>query len=166
MNNTNGATTYCYRDAEALERHEEAVRVAREGGDAWMAATGLMSVGRSARRLGDLDRASAVHSEALRASSRSRTHGAVAACLDAFAALAGDRGHHVLAARLYGAEEAIRERGRFALWPTIRDEHEAGMQATASALGDAAWERARAQGRTLSQDEAIAEALRPQVATG
>ena len=70
------------------------------------------------------------------------------------------------AARLFGAEEAIRERARIAPWPTIRAEHEAGMHATASALGDDAWARARAQGRTLSPEEAVAEALRPPIATG
>ena len=91
--------------------------------------------------------------------------------MDAFAALAGDRGHHVRAARLYGAEEAIRERARIAPWPTIRAEHEAGMRATASALGEVAWARARSQGRALTYDEAIAEArasaaLRPAIATG
>jgi tetratricopeptide (TPR) repeat protein len=154
------------RDAEALERHEEAVRVAREGGDAWMVATCQTSVGRAARRLGDLDRASAVQAEALRGFVALENAWGIAVCLDAFAALAGDRGDHVRAARLYGAEEAIRERGRFGLWPTIRDEHEAGRQATASGLGEAAWERARSQGRTLTQEEAVAEALRSSMPTG
>jgi non-specific serine/threonine protein kinase len=154
------------RHAEALDRHEHSLRIAREGGDAWMVPTCLMNTGRAVRRLGDLDRASALQAEALRSFVALENPWGIAACLDAFATLAGDRGHHVRAARLYGAEEAIRERGKIALWPTIRDEHEAGMRATASALGDAAWERARSQGRALPQDEAIAEALRPPIATG
>jgi hypothetical protein len=95
----------------------------------------------------------------------------IAVCVDALAALAGDRGHHVEAARLYGAEEAIRAQARIALWPTIHAEHEAGMKGTASALGEAAWAAARAQGRMLTQPEAIAEArastaLRAAIATG
>jgi hypothetical protein len=45
------------------------------------------------------------------------------------------------------------------------------VQATVSALGDEAWERARSHGRALTQDEAIAEAhaaaaLRPTIAAG
>jgi hypothetical protein len=57
-----------------------------------------------------------------------------------------------------------------ALWLTIRDEHEASMRATASALG-ADWERVHAEGRALTQDQAIAEArasaaLPPSIATG
>ena len=159
------------RHAEAVERHERAVAIAREGGDAWMAATCLMGAGRSVRHLGDLDRASALHGEALRTFSRLENAWGIAVSVDAFAGLAVDRGHHLRAARLYGGAEAIRERARIALWPTIRAEREAGVQATASALGDAAWARARSQGRALTQDEAIAEArmaaaLRPSLATG
>ncbi len=152
--------------AEALEHHEESVRIAREGGDMWMVSTCLMNVGRAARQLGDLDRASAMQAEALRSFVALDNAWGVAVCVDAFAVLAADRGHHVRAARLFGVEETIRERARIAPWPTIRAEHEAGIQATASALGEDAWERARAQGGALSQDEAIAEALRPPMATG
>ena len=157
--------------AEAVERHEQAVAIAREGGDAWMLAMCLMSVGRAVRRLGDLDRASVVQTEALRSFVALENAWGLAACVEAFAALAADRGHHVRAARLYGAEEAIRERARVGLWPTIRAEHEAGMEATASALGEAAWARARSQGRALTQAEAVAEArasaaLQPSIGTG
>jgi predicted ATPase len=155
------------RDAEAVERHEKAVGVAREGGDEWMLATCLMNTGRAVRQVGDPDRASALQDEALRSFVALENAWGIAVCLDAFAALAEDRGHHVRAARLYGAEEAVRERARIALWPTIREEHEAGLRTTASALGEAAWARARAEGRALTQDEAIAEAtLHVPVATG
>jgi len=146
------------RHAEAVERHEQAVRVARAGGDTWMAATCSTNAGRAVRRLGDLNRATALQARALRSFVALQNAWGIAVCIDAFATLAGDGGHHVRAARLYGAEEAIRERARIALWPTIRADHEAGMEATASALGGAAWTRARAEGRALSQDEAIAEA--------
>jgi tetratricopeptide (TPR) repeat protein len=158
------------RQAEALEHHEQSVGIARDGGDAWMVAAGLMNVGRTARGLGDLDRASALQAEALHRFVALDNAWGIAACLDAIAALAADRGHPLRAAHLYGAEEAIRARGRIALWPTIRDEHEAGLRTTASALGEEAWARARAKGRSLTQDEAIAEArasatLRPSIAT-
>jgi hypothetical protein len=123
-----------------------------------MAAAGLMNTGRAVRQMGDLDRAGALQAEALRSFVALENAWGVAVCLDAFATLAADRGHHFQAARLYGAEEAVRERARIAPWPTIRAEHEAGVRATASALGEAAWARARSQGRALNQDEAIAEA--------
>ena len=141
--------------------------IAREGGDVWMLAASLTNAGRAVRRLGDLDRASAMQAEALRSFVALENAWGIAVCVDALATLAGDRGHHVRAARLYGAEEAIRERARIALWPTIRADHEAGMEATASALGPTAWARARAEGRALTQDEAIAQAtLQLPVPTG
>jgi tetratricopeptide (TPR) repeat protein len=159
------------RHAEAVDRHEQAVAMAREGGDAWMLAACLTNTGRAARQLGLLDRAGALQAEALRRFAALENAWGIAACVAAFAALAADRGHHVRAARLYGAEEGIRERARLSPWPTIQAEREAGTRAAASALGDAAWERARSHGRTLTQAEAIAEAyasaaLPPPVATG
>ena len=122
-----------------------------------MAATSLTNAGRAVRQLGDLDRATALQGEALRGFQGLENAWGVAVCLDSFAGLAGDRGDPLRAARLYGAEEAIRERSAIALWPTIGSEHDAGMAATAAALGEGAWARARAQGRAMTQAEAIAE---------
>lgn len=146
------------RYAEARERHEQAVGIAGPGGDAWMLAMCLMNAGRATRRLGDLDRASALQAEALRGFVALENAWGVAACLYSFAAVAVERGDHVRAARLLGAEEAIRERARVGLWPTIRAEHDDDMDGTASALGGTAWARARAEGRALTQSEAIEEA--------
>jgi non-specific serine/threonine protein kinase len=156
------------RPAEAVDRHEQSVAMAREGGDEWMLAACLTNTGRAVRQVGLPDRASALQAEALRRFAALENAWGIAASVAAFAALAADRGRHVRAARLYGAEEAIRERARLSLWPTIQAEHEAGVRATVSALGDAAWERARSQGRGLTQSEAIAEALalRPSLASG
>jgi predicted ATPase/DNA-binding SARP family transcriptional activator len=154
--------------AEAVQRHEQAVAMAREGGDAWMLAACLTNTGRAVRQVGLLDRAGSLQAEALRRFVALENAWGIAACVAAIAALAADRGHHVRAARLYGAEEAIRDRARLSPWPTIQAEREAGMRAAESALGEAAWTRARAQGRSLTQSEAIAEALalRPPVASG
>jgi non-specific serine/threonine protein kinase len=155
------------RHAAAVEQHERALSIARAGGDAWMVASCLMNAGRAIRQLGDLDRARTLQGEALRAFAKLENAWGVAACLDALAGLAADQGHHVRAARLYGAEEALRERARVTLWPTIRAEHEEGVQATASALGPDDWGQAHLQGRALTQEEAIAEAmLHPSLATG
>jgi predicted ATPase/DNA-binding SARP family transcriptional activator len=154
------------RSAEVLECHEQSVRIAREGGDPWMLAACRMNVARAARRAGDVERASVVLTEALRGFIALENAWGIAVCVATFAALAADRGHHARAARLYGAEEAIRERTRIALWPTIRAEHEAGGRATASALGEGAWAHARSQGRALTTEEAVAEALRASTPAG
>ena len=157
--------------AEAVERHEQAVAIAGPGGDTWMLAMCLVNAARATRRLGDLDRTSALQAEALRGFVALDNAWGVAVCVCGFAAVAGDRGHHLRAARLFGAEEAIRERARVGLWRTIRAEHDADMESTASALGEAAWMRARSEGRALTAQEAIEEArleapLLPDLATG
>jgi non-specific serine/threonine protein kinase len=153
--------------AEALEHHEQTIGIAREGGDDWMVAAGLMNAGRAARQFGDLDLAGARQAEALRGFVALENAWGIASCVDAFGCLAADRAHYVRAARLFGAEEAVRERARIPRWPTIQAEHEAGVRATVAALGDADWDRAHAEGRALSQDEAIAAATLPgSVATG
>ena len=64
------------RHPEAVERHEQAVAIARDGGDAWMVAACLVNPGRAVRQLGDLERASALQARRFAASSRSRTPGA------------------------------------------------------------------------------------------
>ena len=94
-----------------------AVAIAREGGDAWMLAACLTNTGRAVRQLGVLDRAGALQADALRRFVALENAWGIAACVAAIAAVAADRGDHVRAARLYGAEEAIRERARLALWP-------------------------------------------------
>lgn len=150
-----------------MEHFEQAVDIARPGGDEWMLALCLMNSARAIRRLGELDRASGLQAEALRLFVAVDNAWGIAASLAGFAALAAARGDHARAARLYGAEEAIRERARVGVWLTIAPEHQAGQQATASALGEATWTQARAQGRALTQTEAIAEAtLHSQPATG
>jgi tetratricopeptide (TPR) repeat protein len=146
------------RDAEALEHHERSGRIARDGGDAWLDATALLNAGRALRRLGNLDRAVARHDEALKGFAAVENLWGIAVCLASFAVLAGDRGRHLEAARLYGAEEGIRERAQLALWSPISAEREAGMRATAAALGEAAWTAALSEGRRLGQEEAIAAA--------
>ena len=83
----------------------------------------------------------------------------VAVCLDGFACLAADRGDFLGAARLYGAEEAVRTRAGVAPWRTIRSEHDAGVRAASGALGEAAWADAHAQGAALTDEEAIALAF-------
>ena len=159
------------RDAEAIDRHEQAGRIAREGGDTWMAAMCLMNAGRGAQRLGDFQRAGALHAEALRSFVALDNAWGVAACVDAFATLAADRGHHVRAARLYGAEEAIRERARVALWPTIQAEHEAGIAGDGVCARRGRLGRARVTGPRADPGRGDRRCLRlqalpPSIATG
>jgi hypothetical protein len=135
------------------------VAVALAGGDRWMAAMCLTSVGRAARHSGDLQRAVARHHDALRAFVQLENAWGVANCLAGLAGVAADRGDLLRAARLYGAEHGLRLRAGVSTWQTIRSEHDADVQAVSTALGEAEWERVHSQGTALTDEEAIAEAL-------
>jgi predicted ATPase/DNA-binding SARP family transcriptional activator len=147
------------RHREEAESHERAVAVALAGGDRWMAAMCLTSVGRAARHSGDLQRAVARHHDALRAFVQLENAWGVANCLAGLAGVAADRGDLLRAARLYGAEHGLRLRAGVSTWQTIRSEHDADVQAVSTALGEAEWERVHSQGTALTDEEAIAEAL-------
>ena len=144
---------------EAFESHERSVAIARAGGDRWMTAMCVLNLGRAARHAGEVQRALSLNGEALRAFVRLDNPWGVAVCLDGFACLAADRGDFLRAARLYGAEEAVRRRAGVAQWPTIRSEHDAGVRVAAAALGETAWAGAHAEGAALTDDEAIALAF-------
>ena len=77
----------------------------------------------------------------------STTRWGVAVCLDGFACLAADRGDFFGAARLYGAEEAVRRRAGVAPWRTIRVRARRRRAAASAALGEVAWADARARAR-------------------
>ena len=147
------------RHREALESHERSVAIAQAGGDRWMTATCMVYLGRAARHAGEVERAIALHGEALRAFARLDNVWGVAVCIDGFACLAADRGDFLGAARLFGAEQAVRERAGVSPWRTIQAEHDAGVRAASAALGEAAWAGAHAQGAALTEPEAIADAL-------
>jgi hypothetical protein len=124
-----------------------------------MTAMCMVNLGRAARQARDAERAIALYGEALRTFVRLDNTWGVAVCLDGFACLAAEREDYLGAARLYGAEAAVRERAGVVPWPTIRAEHNAGVRAASAALGEAAWAGAHAQGAALSEPEAIADAL-------
>jgi predicted ATPase/DNA-binding SARP family transcriptional activator len=147
------------RHRDALESHERSVAIAYDGGDGWMTAMCMVNLGRAVRHARDAERATALYGEALRTFVRLDNTWGVAVCLDGFACLAAERGDFLGAARLYGAEEAVRERAGVVPWPTIRAEHDAGVQAASAALGEAAWAGAHGQGAALTEGEVIADAL-------
>ena len=146
------------RHAEAVERHEQAVRVAREG-----ATRGWRPPARRTPGVPSGDWATSIGRAPCRprrfaASSRSRTPGASPSASTRsppwprMAGTTSGRPASTGPKRRSGNGPGSRSGPRSA--QTTRP----ACEATASALGEAAWARARAEGRALTQDEAIAEA--------
>jgi predicted ATPase/class 3 adenylate cyclase/DNA-binding CsgD family transcriptional regulator len=80
--------------------------------------------------------------------------------VECLARLAADGGNHENAARLFGAADAIRQRigvVRFAVYQT---DYDAAITSIRDALGEAAFDAARAEGAALSIEESIAYAQR------
>jgi hypothetical protein len=63
------------------------------------------------------------------------------------------------AARLFGAEEALREAIGFSLLPAQRAEHDRDVAAACTGLGEGIFASTWAEGRALPLDRAIREAL-------
>ncbi|CAN5327349.1 BTAD domain-containing putative transcriptional regulator [soil metagenome] len=78
-------------------------------------------------------------------------------CLMGMAGVAAAEERYELAARLLGAVEGVLEEIQLSLAPADRIEAGRIAAATQAALGDVAFERARADGYTLSLDDAVSE---------
>ena len=80
--------------------------------------------------------------------------------LDCLARLSADAGNHLLAARLFGAAGAARERIGIIRIPALSQGHDEAVDATLEALGQKDFDAGWAEGAALSTEEAIAYAQR------
>jgi predicted ATPase/DNA-binding CsgD family transcriptional regulator len=87
--------------------------------------------------------------------------GSIGNMLTGFAGLAGAQGHWVRAVRLAGACAALRESWQTPVIPLMGQILEEGLDRARQALGEATYAATWAQGRALSLEEAVAEALAP-----
>lgn len=170
-----------YDRARAL--HEESLAVARQTGNRNNITTALRNLGHLALRRGDDERAAAYYSESLQlcrnaeivtvvVDSREPLEGrsgapavlllpgVITECLDGLARVACVRGAYEDAAALFGAAEASLESlgGQLPLWSDIA-EHDRYTAAARTALGDARFAAARAQGRAMTLAQAVDFAL-------
>ncbi|CAA9549561.1 MAG: hypothetical protein AVDCRST_MAG59-1625, partial [uncultured Thermomicrobiales bacterium] len=137
---------------------EEALPLWRGVGDREGTIRSLDMLSLAARLRGDLDRQAALAREVVALSRDLGDSYAVASSLWTAAAIAGERGHMALSARLFGAEEALRESVGFVLDPAFGADYARVVGEVRAALGEgfaAAWET----GRTLPREGAVAEAL-------
>jgi non-specific serine/threonine protein kinase len=139
---------------EALS--EEKFRLHQESGDEMGIADALANLADAACLRGDLGRAVALRQESLRLY---RSHGnrlGVLTTLRGLATIAQASGQALLAARLFGAEEALREALGFVLPPSVLARLQREIEAVRHRLGEEQFTAGWTEGRALSSAEAIA----------
>jgi DNA-binding CsgD family transcriptional regulator len=151
------------RDNErARALSEEALKRAHELGSAGVeiVPTALVNHGLAALGLGEHDRAMGSLVEALVTSQNMGRRPQVIEALEGMASLAGAEGNASRAAHLWGAAEGARETtGILAFSPGEWALHEPYLAAARSRLGEELWEKALAEGRAMSLEEAAEYAL-------
>jgi predicted ATPase/transcriptional regulator with XRE-family HTH domain len=145
--------------ARATTLLEEALANAQALGITWDIPIIMTLLGHLARQQQNYALAKARYREAL---VLYRTFGSptyIAACLDGYAATACAEGHYALATRLCAAAATLREQTQTELLPAQREAFEQVVATAKAALDEPIFEREWNSGTTLTQDEAINEAL-------
>jgi non-specific serine/threonine protein kinase len=143
----------------ALASTEEALALAREMGDWHGETVDMMSLGEIARRRGNLADAVAHLREAILLARRVGDPRLCAETLEYLAMTRAGMGSPRESARLLGAAATLREPIGFPQPLVDKLDTEAAVTAARAAIGEEAWTAAFEAGRTLSLEEAIAEAL-------
>ena len=144
----------------AAALYMDSLEFARELGDRDQLALCLNNLGDVARRRGELSQATALLRDALAVYWELRDPRRCAMVLESLAETAGAAGQGERAARLLGAATALRETiGSLLTAPNLAEVAQAVAEARA-VVGDDTWAAALAVGRTMTLEQAIAEALR------
>ena len=145
----------------AASQLEESLALSRELGDHWNTAFSLYILGMIELQRGDLKRGEALI-EGCVSMGRELEYGFLLAhVLLGLGLVAALRGRPARAARLWGAAEALRERLGLALsrFELVDFGYERGLAGVRSALSEASFEAAWAEGRAMSPERAIEYAL-------
>jgi DNA-binding CsgD family transcriptional regulator len=142
--------------ARAANLYREALELFRSVGHTHGVARALHGLAYVAWKQRDLARALALSREVLLLDWEH--HWPIYYHLEDIADVAGRVGQAELAARLYGAADALRERARRSVEPVFRDEFERDVAVARLTLGDDAFATAWAAGRALAPEQAFAEA--------
>jgi predicted ATPase/class 3 adenylate cyclase len=155
--------------ARATRLLEESLANRRERGEKWGAATVLGSLGWVALRQGDYERMRQFLGDSLALRLELDDRGGMAWCLEKLAEASLLQGpaapapenerYFMRAARAFGAAEALRAPVGSVVDPVDQPEYERNVASLRSALGDAAFSTAWAEGQSLPPGRAISEAL-------
>jgi non-specific serine/threonine protein kinase len=145
--------------AQAARYFEEALSLSRETGHRHSGYLSLRNLALMARD--DPGRAAELYVEALGLADEVGDKADIAYCLEGLAGVAASRGDPERAARLFGASEALLETVGIPLYPHAQDRAsvESALRALRSRLGETAFAAARAEGRAMAPEQAVAFAL-------
>ncbi|WP_394793811.1 ATP-binding protein [Armatimonas sp.] len=139
--------------------HEESLAIKQTLGDRNGIASSLLNLANVAMRQDDNATARGYYQQSLRTRSEIGDKNGMVICLDFFANLCLSEGKPHQAAVLWGAAQALRDEIGSAVPTSIQKGHDHHLAETRKALGDAAFEAAYAQGRALTQEQAIVKAM-------
>ena len=159
------ASLLCEHDS-ARSLHQESLEISRELGDRPGTAASLNSLGNISRDQGDYASARSLYERSLDITRELGDRQGIAYCLESFASLSVGDDNRVLAVRLWGAAERLREEIGSPLAPAEQEEHERAVPAARQALGEEAFDAAWAEGRAMTMEQAIACALDSKAQTG
>ncbi len=138
---------------------EEALAIFREQGEKYIAATAARRVGHLVLGEGECARATVLFQESLRVSRETGHRQGLAESLEGVAAARGAAGQAEAAARLFAAAGALRDAIDLPLSPSDRADLAPYLAAARARLDGAAWDIAWEEGRAMSPEHAVAEAL-------
>ena len=141
---------------------EEGLVLARRTGDRTAAYIALYNLAQVSLARGDYDGAAAIFEEGISLSEQMRDQANLAYFLEGLAVVAGKREQAERSARLSGAAEGQLEAVGAAVYNYYQPDrslYERIVSATRSQLGGAAFEEARAEGRAMTFEQAVAYSL-------
>ena len=147
-------------DARSNTLLQESLALFKDLGDSRGVAEVLLELGRVAHAQGNDTRAVSLCRESLILSRNLDDKSHMAFCLAALAGVIQSAGQATRAARLFGAAEMLLQSLDAVLDPTGRLVHDSDLAATRLQLGEAAFEEARAEGRAMTIEQAVAHALK------
>jgi tetratricopeptide (TPR) repeat protein len=152
-----GIVSRAQRDYERAARYfDDEVAQYRASGERWFRAAALSDAAEAEERHGKLARAEARAMEGLELANDGDTP-AIAWNLEVFARVRASRGHQLLAARLWGAAEVLRERTGLTLPAYWMEGLAEAVAAARARLGDdSGFTTAWTEGRVMTCAEAIA----------
>ena len=133
----------------------------RTTGNGLLIASEASNLSMVERQLGNLDVAESLAGEALEIGERIGDRFTTPFAISGLAAIATERGSFEHAARLVGAVETIMEAQQMAWPPDERPHYERMLARLPEAMGSDAFEQARATGRSMTVEQAVAFARDP-----